>query len=667
LPLPDPHHARHDAGFAQEFPALAEALTGQLHVRRELGRGGMGVVFLALDLPLDRLVALKVLPPALAAQPATRERFLREARTAARLAHPNVVPVYRADAGGGTAFFTMAYVEGESLADRLRERGPLPPADAVPILRDVAYALAYAHARGVVHRDVKPENVLLERAAGRASARTLVTDFGLARHADGHAASADPVARLTQDGHLLGTLHYMSPEQVSGEPLDGRSDLYALGVVAFQALSGRLPFEGLPVPAVLVAHATRPAPPLREIAPDVPAALAAVVDRCLAKTPDARYATGEALAEALLAALDQAVAADPARRGAGDLPLPPGLPARLDEAQAGAIWRRAAELQADALRRREVEDAARTHLIAGKDERGLSHGLSAEDVADAAPGYRVTDVALAAEEAGISRQYVALALAELPRGTLPTAAAAATGVSERGATLFLGTEARSLSASLLIPASPARTLRALGAVLQQAPYELRLQETVGAHPLDGGVIVFALTGAVVGVMNASGGTGAGNVNAYWMQTQQSLEARQLQVTLRALPDSPERTEVTVTCDVRPGVRRNVRVSQWLAGTIGSGTGLFTGAVLAKGAAVALSAGVLGPAVAVGLATVGASLWAYRYAYPRTLEKARREIHGALEAVAAAVQSEAVFGALPGPGRPRRVESDDGTAAIIAGA
>jgi serine/threonine protein kinase len=321
----------HDPRFAQEFPSLAAALGPSLIVRREIGRGGMGVVFLALDVPLDRLVALKVLPPALALDPATRERFLREARTAARLAHPNVVPVYRADTAGDTAFFTMAYVEGESLAERVRDRGPLPPADAVPVLRDVAYALAYAHARGVVHRDVKPENILLERATGGAGGRTLVTDFGIARHADLHAdglaAHPDQAARLTQDGHVLGTVHYMSPEQVSGLPLDGRSDLYGLGVVAFQILTGRLPFEGLPAPAVLVAHATRPAPRLLDVAPHVPPALAAVVDRCLAKTPEARFPTGEALAEALGAALEAAAAADPERRqAAGDLPLRRGSP-----------------------------------------------------------------------------------------------------------------------------------------------------------------------------------------------------------------------------------------------------------------------------------------------------------------------------------------------------
>ena len=659
-------HVAHDAGFAREFSALAHALHGQLHVRGEIGRGGMGVVYLALDVPLDRLVALKVLPPTLAADPVTRERFVREARTAARLAHPNIVPVYRADAAGGTAFFAMAYVDGESLADRLRERGALPPADAVPVLRDAAYALAYAHARGVVHRDVKPENILLERA----TRRTLVTDFGIARHADGPSADADPATRLTQDGHVLGTLHYMSPEQVSGAPLDGRSDLYALGVVAYQALSGRLPFEGLPAMAVLVAHATRPAPPLRTVAPDVPAALAEVVDRCLAKAPEARYATGEALADALVDALQRAAADDPAGTDRGDLPLPPGLPARLDDAQAAAIWHRAAELQAGALQRREVSDAARTRLAASDTGRRDDAAIRDEALRGSADGprdaHRIVDVALAAEEAGISRQYVALALAELPRGTLPTDAGI--GVSEAQAIRFLGTDVRALVVSHVVPAPPGRTLRALGAVLQQAPYGLQLREAVGAHPLDGGVLVFGLTGPIVGVMNASDGSGAGAVNAYWMQTQQALEARQLQVTLRALPGTPERTEVTVTCDVRPGVRRNVRVSQWLAGTVGSSTGFFAGAVAAKHAVAVLSATVLGPAAVVALATAAASMWAYRVAYPGMLAKARREIRGGLEAVAAAVQSEDVFGTLPGPGRPPRVPSTDAesTALIAAG-
>ena len=643
----------HDPAFVREFPALAAALVGQFQVQRELGRGGMGVVLLARDERLDRLVALKVLPPSLAAQPVTRERFLREARTAARLSHPNVVPIYRADEAGGTAFFAMAYVDGESLADRLRDRGPLPPADAVPILRDVAWALAYAHARGVVHRDVKPENILLERTTERGTWRTLVTDFGIA-----HRVISDEHARLTQDGSVLGTLHYMSPEQVQGHPLDGRSDLYALGVVAYQALSGRLPFEGLPAAAVLVAHATRPAPLLRDVAPHVPLALAAVVDRCLAKRPDDRYATGEALADALVEGLDAGVARG-AHAGAHETHA--GTPdlGRLDDEQAAVVWRRAAQLQADALRRRELQEGTLGRLAAAT---GAS---SRPDAGDAPAGYRVADVAAAAEEAGISRQYVAMALAELPRGATP---AAALGISEREATLFLGTEARSLSVTHVVPASPARTLRALGVVLQQSPYELQLRETVGPHPLDGGVIVFALTGPIIGVMNAQGGSTT-SINTYWMQTQQALEARQLHVTLRAVPGKSNQTEVTVTCDLRPGVRRNVRVSQWLAGAIGGGGGFFTGAILAKGAAVALSATVLGPAAAIGLTAMGASLYVYRRAYPGMVEKARTEILGALEAVTAAVQSEEVFGTLPGPGRPQRGPvGDDGSAgaAVILG-
>ncbi|HYW33038.1 MAG TPA: serine/threonine-protein kinase [Gemmatimonas sp.] len=632
----------HDDGFAHEFPALSDALRGQFHVHRELGRGGMGVVYLARDERLDRMVALKVLPAELAALPATRERFLREARTAAHLAHPNIVPVYRADEVGGSAYFAMAFVDGESLADRVRDRGPLPPAEAVPILRDVAWALAYAHARGVVHRDVKPENILLERA----TRRTLVTDFGIAHH-----TTPDPSDRLTQDGHVLGTLHFMSPEQVNGEALDGRSDLYALGVVAYHILSGRLPFEGLGAAAVLVAHATKPAPPLHRVAPNVPTPLAAVVDRCLTKAPGDRFANGEALAEALEQALAVGLSAPDA------FPLAPGLPARLGEAQAGALWRRAAQLQADALQRQEM-----THADVQRAGAGRGSGTRATDENTEA-GYRVADVAAAAEEAGISRQYVALALAELPRGTVPSDADS--GIDERQASLLLGTTERSLSVSQVVRASPARTLRAIGVVLQQAPYELQLRETVGAHPLDGGVIVFAFTGTVVGFMGSSGGTSAGSVNTYWMQTQQALEARQLHVTLRAVPGDPARTDVTMTCDMRPGVRGNVRMSQGLAGTFGSLTGFFTGAVLAKGAAVALSTAVLGPAVAVGLATVGASLAAYRWAYPGIMVKARREILGALEAVAAAVQSEDVFGTLPGPGRRQRLsEDDDGTAAAL---
>jgi len=274
-----------------EFSELWSALASQYAVERELGRGGMGAVFLARDVRLDRYVAIKILPPHLASEGELRELFLREARTAARLSHPHIVPVFRADEIAGHPFFAMPFIEGENLADRVGARGPLAPADAVRCLREVAWALAYAHARGVVHRDVKPENIMIERGSGR----SIVTDFGIARVEFG------PV--LAQDALVMGTASYMSPEQIDGERLDGRSDLYSLGVVGFHALSGTLPFTGGSVTALLDAHKRQPAPPLTAAAPHVPAPIATVIDRCLAKERGARYPTGEALADALEKAL----------------------------------------------------------------------------------------------------------------------------------------------------------------------------------------------------------------------------------------------------------------------------------------------------------------------------------------------------------------------------
>ena len=277
--------------IGSEFVELWAALASQYAVERELGRGGMGAVFLARDIRLDRHVAIKVLPPHLAAEGELRELFLREARTAARLSHPNIVAVFRADELAGHPFFAMPFIEGENLSERVSAEGVLPAADAVRILREVAWALAYAHARGVVHRDVKPENIMIERGSGRA----IVTDFGIARVEFG--------PTLTQDALILGTASYMSPEQINGEPLDGRSDLYALGVVGFLLLSGRLPFSADNISALLHAHLHRPAPALASVAPRVPAPIAEVIDCCLAKDREARYPTGESLADALEKAL----------------------------------------------------------------------------------------------------------------------------------------------------------------------------------------------------------------------------------------------------------------------------------------------------------------------------------------------------------------------------
>jgi len=266
-----------------EFLQFQGALAGRYSLERELGRGGMGVVFLARDVALDRLVAIKLQPPAQATLPDLRERFLREARTSAKLSHPNIVPIFAVEEIGGFVFFVMGYVEGETLGDRVRKRGHLPPPAAARMLQEVAWALAYAHLRGVVHRDVKPDNILLEKDTGRA----LVTDFGIAH--------AGQPSGLTGVGEILGTAQYMSPEQACGEPVDGRSDLYSLGVVGFYALSGKLPFEAPDTAALLAMQITRPAPPLATIAPGIPGRLAQAIDRCLAKSPADRFPSGEAL------------------------------------------------------------------------------------------------------------------------------------------------------------------------------------------------------------------------------------------------------------------------------------------------------------------------------------------------------------------------------------
>jgi len=247
----------------------------------------MGTVFLARDLKLDRPVAMKLLSPELAARPELRERFLRETRTAAAFSHPNIVAVHSVEDSGSLLFYVMSYVEGETLSHRVKRQGPLPVPDATRLIQEVAWALSYAHARGVVHRDMKPDNILIELATGRA----LVMDFGIARSL---AASG-----LTQVGETVGTPHFMSPEQAAGEAVDGRSDLYSLGVVAYFGVTARLPFDAESAQAVMAAHISQTAVPVSRLRPDLPQPLAGAIDRCLAKSPEERFPTGEALVEAL--------------------------------------------------------------------------------------------------------------------------------------------------------------------------------------------------------------------------------------------------------------------------------------------------------------------------------------------------------------------------------
>ncbi len=252
----------------------------------------MGIVYLAREVSLDRSVAIKLLPPVLTAQPELRERFLREARTAAQLSQPNIVPIHTVDDVGGFVFFVMAFIDGETLGERVRTQGPLPAPDAARILREIAWALAYAHGQGVIHRDLKPDNIILERASGRA----VLTDFGIARRLE--------TTGLTAGGELIGTPEYMSPEQACGGALDGRTDLYSLGIVGFYALSGRLPFEGATIPALLVQQATAPPPLLAPLAPGAPRALTQAVMRCLEKEPETRFADAKGFADALSVALE---------------------------------------------------------------------------------------------------------------------------------------------------------------------------------------------------------------------------------------------------------------------------------------------------------------------------------------------------------------------------
>ena len=270
---------------------IERALEGRYRIERELGRGGMGAVYLARDLRLDRPVALKVLPPEFATNAALRERFLRETRTAASFSHPNIVPVHSVEEHDGVLAFAMGFVEGESLAERVKRQGALDPRTVARLLTDVAYALAYAHGRGVVHRDIKPDNIMIERATGRA----LLMDFGISRSI----TTSVETAGLTRVGEVVGTPEFMSPEQATGDNVDGRSDLYSLGLVALFALMARPVITGDSTQQIIVKQLTETLPPSRSLRPDIPPALADAIDLCVMKDPAARFASAESLVEAL--------------------------------------------------------------------------------------------------------------------------------------------------------------------------------------------------------------------------------------------------------------------------------------------------------------------------------------------------------------------------------
>ena len=296
-----------------------------------LGRGGMSVVYLAEDVRLERKVALKLLSEELASDKAFRDRFIRESRLAASLDHPNVIPIFEADEADGVLFIAMRYVEGTDLKTRIREDGPLPLGLTVSVIAQVASALDAAHERGLVHRDVKPGNVLLAKGRSASAPHAYLADFGLTKRAASQSG-------LTGTGQFMGTLDYVAPEQIRGEALDGRVDTYALGAVAFECLTGEPPFPKESDVAVLYAQLNEDPPRPTEKREDLPPAVDGVITRAMDKDPGQRHQTAGELADELSSALGVAAPTvpPPARpRTKGPIPrLPGGRPALVGAAAA---------------------------------------------------------------------------------------------------------------------------------------------------------------------------------------------------------------------------------------------------------------------------------------------------------------------------------------------
>jgi serine/threonine protein kinase len=270
---------------------VAQVLSANYELESEVGRGGMGIVYCARDRRLKREIAIKVLPPELSFRSDIRQRFLREAETAAQLNHPNIVPIYTVEERDNLVYFVMAYIKGDNLGQRLQQHGPIAPVEVRRILREVADALSYAHNRNVIHRDIKPDNIIIDAETGRA----MVTDFGIAR-----ALTDSGDSRLTATGMAIGTPAYMSPEQSAGDSaIDGRSDLYSLGVVGYQMLCGQPPFVANNTPSMLVKHLSEKPIPVDQRWPDLPQDLSRAVMMCLEKDPADRFPNAAAFAVAL--------------------------------------------------------------------------------------------------------------------------------------------------------------------------------------------------------------------------------------------------------------------------------------------------------------------------------------------------------------------------------
>ncbi|HUL02584.1 MAG TPA: protein kinase [Gemmatimonadales bacterium] len=285
-------------------PALEQRLqrlvASKYKIERLLGKGGMGAVFLAHDLTLEREVAIKVLPPDVAQDDQVVRRFHQEAKTAARLDHPNIIPIYRVESEGGLNYFVMKYVAGTSLEDVLARPEPLAPDYIQRVLWEAACALGHAHQRGVVHRDVKPANIMFDHEG-----RVMLTDFGISK-------ALQAATGFTATGMLIGTPHYMAPEQAKGTPVDGRADQYSLGVVGYRMITGDVPFYGDSVHTILYKHIFEPVPTPKELPANLPRYVWAAIARAMAKEPGQRFPTMEEFATAVWP--EHPVAAGPPRR-----------------------------------------------------------------------------------------------------------------------------------------------------------------------------------------------------------------------------------------------------------------------------------------------------------------------------------------------------------------
>ena len=296
--LPDPDAPQLDALEAKQLGSLSGAVLDRKYlIGQKIGEGGMSWVYQAEEVGTGRTVAIKVLPPRLSRDQAAVERLRREAEIAGKFNHPNVCPIFRfGQSAGGLLYVVMPYLRGETLNDYEGTMRQVPINDAVSVLVQVAKGLQHAHDLGIVHRDLKPENVMLVQEGSAAAARrAVVMDFGLAKER----RAGKEVLKLTQTGIVLGTPEFMSPEQIRGRPLDGRSDIYALGVLAFELLTGELPFSGASAQETMVARLKGLPRSMREIRPDVPARLESVIRKALALAPDDRWQTMNDFAGAL--------------------------------------------------------------------------------------------------------------------------------------------------------------------------------------------------------------------------------------------------------------------------------------------------------------------------------------------------------------------------------